>query len=279
VHRIDLADPTQRAELTDVLLRRDVEAVVHFAAKKRVPESVERPSWYYEQNVGSLTNLLQSMKPAGVDRIVFSSSAAVYGGAAGAAVTEDDPTVPINPYGRTKLIGEWMLDDAVAADGVRAASLRYFNVAGTGWSDLADTAVLNLVPMVFERIDAGMPPLVFGDDYDTRDGSCVRDFVHVRDLAEAHLTALDSLTGPAAHRAYNVGTGQGTTVLEMVEAILDASGAALRPEIRPRRNGDPASVVADVARIERELGWRARHRLDEIVRSAWAAHRDRLVEN
>lgn len=277
VRRIDLADPTSRDELTDVLREHEVDAVVHFAAKKRVPESVERPAWYYEQNVGSLANLLQSMAAAEVDRIVFSSSAAVYGAAAGSALTEDHSTVPINPYGRTKLVGEWLLEDAVRSDGLRASSLRYFNVAGTGWPELADTAVLNLVPMVFERIDAGMPPLVFGDDYDTPDGSCIRDFVHVRDLADAHLVALDSLVGSAGHRTYNVGTGRGTSVIEMVEAILEAAGSDLRPEIRPRRAGDPAAVVADVGRIARELGWRASRTLDDIVRSAWEAHRGDLA--
>lgn len=274
IFAIDLADSSKKAEVAAVLRDNDVTAVVHFAAKKRVPESLERSSWYYEQNVGSLANLLQSMALAGVDQIVFSSSAAVYGAAVGDALVEEHPTVPINPYGRTKLIGEWMLEDAVVSHGMRATSLRYFNVAGTASSDLADTAVLNLVPMVFERLDAGLPPLVFGADYATDDGSCVRDFVHVHDLADAHLAALDALagTGPG-HRVYNVGTGVGTSVLEMVEAILRAAGSPLRPEIRPRRPGDPAAVVADVRRIERELGWRAARSLDDIVSSAWAAHR------
>jgi UDP-glucose 4-epimerase len=275
VYDIDLADTTRKAEVLEVLRRHEVTAVVHFAAKKRVPESVERAAWYYEQNVGSLANLLQSMEAARVDRIVFSSSAAVYGAAEGAALPEDSETSPINPYGRTKLVGEWMLEDAVPSAGLRAASLRYFNVAGAGWPELADTAVLNLVPMVFERIDRGDAPLVFGDDYRTRDGSCVRDFVHVRDLADAHLVALDSLeAAPPCHRVYNVGTGSGTSVLEMVQAILDAAGSTLRPLINPRRAGDPAAVVADVGLIERELGWRAVRTLDDIVRSAWSAHRD-----
>ena len=279
LYDIDLADATRKDRIAEVLRSHDVDAVVHFAAKKRVPESIERPAWYYEQNVGSLANLLQSMAATHVNRIVFSSSAAVYGAAAGEALREDHETVPINPYGRTKLVGEWQLEDAVRASGLRASSLRYFNVAGAGWPELADTAVLNLVPMVFERIDAGLRPLVFGNDYATRDGSCVRDFVHVRDLADAHLVALDALVGATpGHRVYNVGTGLGTSVLEMVGAILHAAGSQLQAEVRPRREGDPAAVVADVGRIERELGWRASRTLDDIVQSAWKAHHSDTAE-
>jgi UDP-glucose 4-epimerase len=211
------------------------------------------------------------MVATGVQNLVFSSSAAVYGDADG-VVSELAPTVPVNPYGETKLAGEWMAADVARAEGLRVTSLRYFNVAGTGWPDLADTAVLNLVPMVLERLEAGESPQIFGDDYATADGTCVRDFVHVRDLAEAHLAVLDALPGqPAPHRVYNVGTGQGASVRDVVEGIRQRLVDAPPASTRPRRPGDPAAVVADVSLIADELGWRARHTLDDILDSVIAA--------
>jgi UDP-glucose 4-epimerase len=193
LYPLDLADPAVIPALGETMRRHDVEAVIHFAARKRVDESVVRPAWYYRQNVGSLANLLEAMEAEGVHRLVFSSSAAVYGATEGAAIAEDHATEPVNPYGATKLIGEQLVEAAARAFPVRGASLRYFNVAGAGWPELGDTAVLNLVPMVFERIDADASPLIFGDDYPTSDGTCVRDFVHVLDLAEAHLAILGHL--------------------------------------------------------------------------------------
>ncbi|MFJ3391478.1 UDP-glucose 4-epimerase GalE [Leifsonia aquatica] len=251
------------------------DAVIHFAARKRVDESVQRPAWYYQQNIGSLANVLLAMEKAGVSAVVFSSSAAVYGRSEGEHLVEATPTVPINPYGRTKLIGEQMLAEASHAAGLRAASLRYFNVAGAGRPELGDTAVLNLVPMVFERIDRGLPPLIFGDDYATPDGTCIRDYIHVSDLADAHLAALDLLESSSrpGHEVFNVGTGSGSSVREMVDSILAVSGAEVVPEVRPRRAGDPAVVVADPSRALHVMQWKARFGLPEIVESAWAAHR------
>ena len=214
------------------------------------------------------------MESAGTRNLVFSSSAAVYGATQGSGITEDAPTEPINAYGATKLIGEWMVRDAAAATGIAATCLRYFNVAGAGSPELGDLAVLNLVPMVFERIDRGAAPRVFGADYPTPDGTCVRDFVHVLDVAEAHVAAADALVGaPSGSRVYNVGTGVGSSVLEMIDAIARASGVELTPELEPRRAGDPADVVASASRIHDELGWRATRSLDEIATSAWAAWR------
>jgi UDP-glucose 4-epimerase len=274
VVRLDLASDTAPAILEAVLREERIDAVLHFAARKQVHESVQRPAWYYAQNVGSLANLLQAMDSAGVSRIVFSSSAAVYGAVEGDAVSESAPTHPVNPYGRTKLIGEQLLDDAASGSGLAAISLRYFNVGGAGWPELADRAVLNLVPMVFERIDAGLPPVIFGDDYPTADGTCVRDYVHVLDLADAHIVALDHLTeGAHGHQVFNVGTGEGTSVRAMIDEILSVAGSELVPEVRDRRPGDPASVVASPALIAETLGWRAERGLGEIVRSAWDAHR------
>lgn len=274
--QLDLAESDAPAAVASVLAEHRVDAVIHFAARKRVDESVARPAWYYQQNVGALANLLLAMEQARVTRLVFSSSAAVYGRSEGAALSEETATLPMNPYGETKLVGEHLVAHAAVAFGVRATSLRYFNVAGAGWPELGDTAVLNLVPMVFERLDADQSPVIFGGDYPTADGTCVRDYVHVLDLAEAHLAALDATaTGEPRHDIYNVGTGTGSSVREMVDEILRVSGAPLAPEVRGRRAGDPAAVVADPELIAERLGWRARRGLVEIVESAWAAHATR----
>ncbi len=268
--QVDLAG-SEAAEALDTVFRDyDIHAVVHFAARKQVGESVARPAWYFQQNIGSLATVLEAMQRARVTTLVFSSSAAVYGMSEGATLDESTPTKPINPYGETKLVGEWLVADAVTAQGLRAASLRYFNVAGAGWPELGDTAALNLVPMVFDKLDAGEAPLIFGDDYDTPDGTCVRDYVHVLDLAEAHLATLDSLRdGGPRHHVFNVGTGVGASVREMVSAILAASGHTIQPEVRPRRPGDPATVVADATLITTSVGWKAQRGLTEIVASAW----------
>lgn len=272
---LDLADGGAPEAVAALLREREVDAVVHFAARKQVGESVERPAWYYAQNVGGLANLLLGMETAGVRRLVFSSSAAVYGEVAVPSVDEEHPCVPVNPYGATKLAGEQLIAAQVAAGLLEATSLRYFNVAGCGAPELVDRLALNLVPMVFERLAAGERPLVFGDDYATPDGSCVRDFVHVVDLAEAHLAALERLReGGVGHLIANVGTGRGYSVLEVIAAIGRATGLDATPEIRPRRSGDPAAVVADASRMQRELGFTAKLGLDDMVASAWAGYRE-----
>lgn len=259
--------------LEAIIEAHSVDAVIHFAARKQVGESAERPAWYYQQNIGSLANVLLAMERQSVKTIVFSSSAAVYGSSNGESLSETTPTRPTNPYGETKLIGEWLLADAVVANDLRAASLRYFNVAGAGWPELADTAVLNLVPMVFEKLDQGMPPEIFGNDYPTEDGTCIRDFIHVLDLADAHLATLDYLrSGNSRHDVFNVGTGTGSSVLEMVNSILRIAGSELTPRISNRRPGDPAAVVADPTRMREIVGWRSRLGLEDIVTSAWGAH-------
>ena len=271
VHELDLAEPGAALALARVMRDEGVEAVIHLAARKQVGESVARPLWYHQQNGGALTAVLDAMLATGVRDLVFSSSAAVYGDADG-VVTEDSPTVPVNPYGETKLAGELLAADVARAEGLRVTSLRYFNVAGTGWPDLADTAVLNLVPMVLAQLDAGRAPEIFGDDYATTDGTCVRDFVHVRDLADAHLAVLDALPRqPEPHRVYNIGTGIGSSVREVVEGIRSRLTDAPAAVTRPRRPGDPAAVVADVSRIADDLGWRAQHDLDDILDSVLAA--------
>ncbi|HEX4443426.1 MAG TPA: UDP-glucose 4-epimerase GalE [Galbitalea sp.] len=270
--RLDLASDTAPSVLEDIMRAQRIDAVIHFAARKQVGESAERPAWYYRENLGGLANLLIAMERAQVRQLVFSSSAAVYGGSSG-AVSESEPTAAISPYGETKLAGEWLVTAACRAWGLGAASLRYFNVAGAGRPELGDTAILNLVPIVLERLDAGEAPIIFGSDYETPDGTCIRDYVHVVDVAEAHLAALETIesAGPI-NRVFNVGRGEGTSVLEMIAAIGRVSGNSLAPTIADRRPGDPAFVVARVEAIRAATGWRARLGLDEIVRSAWESH-------
>ena len=268
----DLAAADGKDALLQTLTSEKIDAVVHLAARKKVGESVEKPEWYYSQNVGGMANLMGAMREAGVKKLVFSSSAATYGMPDVDSVSEDTVCAPINPYGETKLVGEWMVEAAAAAWGLRGVNLRYFNVAGAGWPDLADTAVANLVPIVFQAIRAGKAPVVFGNDYDTPDGSCVRDYVHVHDLADAHLAAIDYLdTDTREHTTFNVGTGTGSSVFEVIEEIKKVSGIDFQEIIEPRRAGDPPFLCADVSRIHQTLNWRSRFGLHDIIQSAWDA--------
>lgn len=277
--RLDLADTASVGPLADEMRARGVTSVVHFAARKQVGESVSRPAWYYQQNVGGTANLLLAMQSAGVRRLVFSSSAAVYGATELPQVPEDSPTVPVNPYGATKLVGEWLIRDACRAWGLHAVALRYFNVAGAGWPELGDPVVMNLVTMVLERLARGESPRIFGTDYPTPDGTCVRDFVHVRDLADAHLCALDHLASATpGWDVFNVGTGRGASVLEVVRLLTAVTGSDRSPQVLERRPGDPAAVVASADRINRELGWTASSGLEEIAASAWAAWQRRPAD-
>ena len=269
---LNLADHDAPRVLREAIQTHEVKAVIHLAARKQVGESVAQPEAYYLQNIGGMANLLTAMRESGVDRLVFSSSAATYGMPDVPAVTEDIDCHPINPYGETKLVGEWLAADAARAWGLRAANLRYFNVAGAGWADLADTAVMNLVPIVFAALREGRNPKVFGDDYPTPDGSCVRDYVHVLDLAEAHLAALDYLDlEERPHVTFNVGTGTGSSVFEVLNEIRRATGNNFAMDVEPRRAGDPPFLCADVSRIAETLNWRAKNGLPEIIDSAWAA--------
>ncbi len=270
----DAASHEAPEQLVALMREHEVDSVIHFAARKQVGESMAKPLWYYQQNVGGLVNVLSAMQEAGVHKFIFSSSAAVYGMPQNVdMVIEETPCEPINPYGRTKLIGEYILADCARAWGLSYAALRYFNVAGAGWDDLGDPAILNLVPMVFDRLERGEQPLVFGNDYPTEDGTCIRDYVHVRDLAEAHIKALSVLNEPAAEYVFNVGTGVGASVLEVLDAIGAASGKDTAPIIEPRRPGDPPRLVASAKKIERDLDFVSSAGLDEIVGSAWEAWR------
>lgn len=270
---LDVASGSAVETLTDFMERRGVTAVIHFAARKQVGESVARPAWYYQQNVGGLANMLLAMDQARVEQMIFSSSAAVYGMPPVEVVPEDIDCRPINPYGETKLIGEWMMADAERAWGLRWAGLRYFNVAGAGWDDLGDMATLNLIPMVLERLANGETPKIFGTDYPTPDGTCVRDYIHVKDLAAAHIAALDYLAGgqEMTDHVFNVGTGKGSSVREVVSKVIASTGLDREPEELDRRAGDPPQLIGDASRIGRVLGWTPEHDLDDIVSSSFTA--------
>ena len=271
--KIDLASASATGDLVNLMKQHEITQVIHLAARKKVGESVERPEWYHEQNVGGLRNLLEAMKSAGVERLVFSSSAATYGVPDVDRVSEDFDCKPINPYGQTKLEGEHLVQEAHRDWGLREVSLRYFNVAGTGWPDLVDTQVANLVPIIFKSLAEGKPPIVFGNDWPTPDGTCVRDYVHVLDLAAAHLAALDYLEEEnRTYDVFNVGTGEGSSVLDVINIVAEVTGREIEPIIEPRRPGDPAYLCADVARIKRVLGWQAKNGLYEIISSVWQAH-------
>ncbi|MFE0641287.1 UDP-glucose 4-epimerase GalE [Streptomyces sp. NPDC058877] len=264
-----------REVLDRTIAEHGVTGVVHLAAKKQVGESVELPLHYYRENVIGLTVLLEAVAAAGVRNFLFSSSAAVYGMPDVDLVTEETACFPLSPYGETKLVGEWLVRAAGAAHGISTACLRYFNVAGAATPELADTGVFNLVPMVFERLDAGESPQIFGDDYDTLDGTCIRDYIHVEDLADAHLVAARKLTewaeaGEPGDLTVNIGRGEGVSVTEMVRLINEITGHTTEPLVTPRRPGDPARVVAAADRIASELGWKARHDVRDMIESAWA---------
>ncbi|MGW0629378.1 UDP-glucose 4-epimerase GalE [Streptomyces sp. NPDC002758] len=259
------------ALLTRVLREYGVTGVVHLAARKQVAESVAQPTRYYRENVDGLTTLLEAVAGAGIERFLFSSSAAVYGNPDVDLITEDTPCAPVNPYGETKLAGEWLVRAAGRAHGITTVCLRYFNVAGAGAPELADTGVFNIVPMVFDRLTRDEAPRIFGADYPTPDGTCVRDYIHVADLAEAHLAAareLDekNLTGDLT---VNIGRGEGVSVRELISVIGEVTGDRRAPLVEGRRPGDAPRAVASAERAAEVLGWRARRGVHEMVESAW----------
>ncbi|MFI1353463.1 UDP-glucose 4-epimerase GalE [Streptomyces sp. NPDC020898] len=256
--------------LARALRAHDVTGVVHLAAKKQVGESVDRPLHYYRENVEGLRVLLDAVTAARVASFVFSSSAAVYGMPDVTLVTEETPCAPMSPYGETKLAGEWLVRATGRATGLSTACLRYFNVAGAATPELADVGVFNIVPMIFERLTDHVPPRVFGDDYPTPDGTCVRDYIHVVDLAEAHVATARALEAtPGRELTLNIGRGEGVSVREMIDQVNEATGHTLPPVVGPRRPGDPARVVASADRIATELGWKAKHDVQDMITSAW----------
>ena len=255
----------------------EVIGVIHVAGFKYAGVSVQQPLHTYEQNVDGTRALLAAMQNRGVDRIVFSSSAAVYGTPDVEQVTEDTPKAPESPYGESKLIGEWLLRDQAIATAsldapLRHTSLRYFNVVGSGDPTVRDTSPHNLFPLVFDALAEGRTPRINGDDYPTPDGTCVRDYIHVSDVALAHVAAAQRLdAGQPLEPAYNLGSGTGVSVAEIMAAAARVTGIPFEPEIAPRRAGDPARIVASGTLAARDLDWRMRHSLDDMVASAWSA--------
>lgn len=249
-----------------------VTGVVHLAGFKYAGVSVDRPLHTYEQNVTAMQVLLDRMLDAGVPRFVFSSSAATFGTPDVDLVTETTPTLPESPYGETKLIGEWLLRDVGRVHGLRHTSLRYFNVVGSGFPELYDTSPHNLFPLVLKALTSGGVPQVRGTDYPTPDGSCVRDYVHVLDIARAHVAAAAAMEeGRQLECVYNLGSGSGLSVLQIMDAVARVTGIPFEPEITDRRPGDPARIVASGKLAARDLGWANTHSVDDMVASAWAA--------
>ncbi|GAA2905240.1 UDP-glucose 4-epimerase GalE [Actinoplanes cyaneus] len=264
-----VAADTDREALATLFRQYRIAGVAFLAARKSAPESVADPLMYYGQNLDGMRVLLEEMVSAGVTRMVLSSSAAVYGVPEEPVVTEETPAAPINPYGETKLMCEWMLRAAGAAHGISWIALRFFNVVGADDEVLADRGGGSLFPKVFERVAAGRPAVVTGDDFPTRDGTGVRDYVHVADIADAHAAAIRRLEESAVAEVYNVGTGRGYSVLEVIDTLREVADIPVDVQTAPRRAGDPPEVVAAVDKIGRDLRWRARHDVTDMVHSAW----------
>jgi UDP-arabinose 4-epimerase len=268
----DILDPSS---LDAAIAETKPDVVAHFAALTSVGESVKDPSFYYRNNSIGAFNILESMRAHGVDKMIFSSTAATYGVPHETPMPETHPQLPINPYGWSKLMVERMMHDYTAAYGLRYAALRYFNAAGAdgdgevGERHVPETHVIPLAARGALRDDYVFT--IFGDDFETRDGTCVRDYIHVTDLSAAHAAAADYLLKGGEAMAFNLGTGDGTTVKEIADAVEKASGRPLPRRIGPRRAGDPPVLVASNARAKSVLGWTPKHSsIDEIVSSAWA---------
>jgi UDP-glucose-4-epimerase GalE len=275
--RLIVADLAESHRLDHTLMHQRIEAVIHFAAFAAVGESVRDPAKYYQNNLVNTLALLDAMRKHGVGRIVFSSTCATYGEPERVPIAEDTPQRPINPYGRTKLAVEHALADYAAAYGLGYAALRYFNAAGAspdGSIGEDHTPETHLIPLVLLAIMGKRPAIeIFGSDYPTPDGTCVRDYIHVDDLAEAHLLALERIQ-PGQGLHYNVGTGRGYSVREVIRTAEEVTGKPVPVREGSRRPGDPPELVAAAEKIQRELGWKPRYpELRPILETAWNWHR------
>jgi UDP-glucose 4-epimerase len=272
----DIRDP---ARVGEVIARHRPAAIIHFAALIEVGESVRHPDRFYEVNVGGATTVLAAARRAGIDKFVFSSTCATYGTPERLPLTEDHPQRPLNPYGRSKLMVESMLRDMDAAGEMRSVILRYFNAAGAAENGLIGEdhdPETHAIPLIFDAAMGRRPAFsIFGSDYPTRDGTAERDYIHVVDLADAHVLALKHLLEGGDSRAYNVGTGHGTTVRELVAAVESATGRPCPAQPDERRPGDAAKLVADPSLLIGELGWQPGYDLNGILRTAWTWHRRR----
>jgi len=274
---LEVGDIGDRARLEEVIAQYRPAAVMHFAGYAYVGESVQDPGKYYRNNAAGTLTLLEAMRDGGIGRLIFSSTCSTYGVPEQIPITEDHPQRPINPYGASKLMIERMLQDFGAAHGLRSVALRYFNAAGadpdgeTGESHDPET---HLIPLVLDAAAGRRPAItVFGEDYDTPDGTCIRDYIHVTDLADAHVLALQALERGASSTAYNLGNGTGFSVREVIERAERVTGRSIPVEIGPRRDGDPPRLIGDARRIRHELGWTPRYAdLDAILATAWRWH-------
>lgn len=269
------ADVNDTAAVATALDEHRVTGIVHVAGFKYAGVSVQRPLHTYRENVTGMVSVLEAAASVGVNNVVFSSSASVYGTPDQEIVTEDAPLHPESPYGESKLIGEWLLaDQARAVEGNRSVSLRYFNVVGSGTDEVWDVSPHNLFPIVIDALLEGRTPRINGIDYPTPDGTCVRDYIHVADLAVSHAAAAIALeSGADLAPAYNLGSGTGLSIRQIMDAMAAVTGIDFTPDVGPRRPGDPARIVANGDLAARDLEWVMRHDIDSMVASAWQARR------
>lgn len=277
-HDFVKADLRDRKTLAEIIASSGAKGVFHFAARSLVGESNRQPLEYYDNNVAGTVNLIEACRLSGIDKIVFSSTAAVYGLPDKTPIEEAQTQKPINVYGQSKLMVEQILADAFAAHGISSVCLRYFNAAGgmlDGSLGEAHEPETHLIPSILKNIAAGNPSArIFGDDYDTPDGTCIRDYVHVLDLADAHWRAMEWLDANSGAHVFNLGTGQGFSVKQIIDTCEAVSGMTLQREILPRRAGDPDVLVASAAKAHKQLGWQPQHSdIETIIASAWAWHK------
>jgi UDP-glucose-4-epimerase GalE len=277
-HKLNLLET---GALAEVLSRERVDAVIHFAAHSMVGESTRKPELYFLNNDGGSASLLSAMIQANVKRLVFSSTAAVYGTPKVVPIPEDLPYHPVNPYGESKVLVEKMLKWMDSCSGLRSIALRYFNACGadpeSGLGEEHEPET-HLIPLLLRAVVSGQPMTIFGNDYETPDGTCIRDYIHVTDLAEAHLAAIEKLLAGGASDVFNVGTGAGQSVLEVMRAVEQVTGRKVPHEIGPRRAGDPAVLVANCDKLKRTLGWKPKFtEIKDIVATAWQFEQKRAA--
>lgn len=279
-YRLNLLDTDRLAALMET---EQIEAVIHFAAYIAVGESTQRPELYFQNNVSGSISLLTAMERARVDKIVFSSTAAVYGTPETSPIPEDAPYAPLSPYGESKVMVEKVLDWLDRHRGVRSVCLRYFNACGaepgSGLGEEHDPET-HLIPLMLQSVETGAPVTIFGDNYPTPDGTCVRDYVHVSDLAKAHILAVQWLMDGGSSEKFNAGTGSGSSVMEVLRATERVTGSVVPFKLGARREGDPAVLVADSRKLQSLLGWRPQYGvLDDIIQTAWEFHRTRILRS
>jgi UDP-glucose-4-epimerase GalE len=275
-HKLNLSDTSA---LEDLLARESVDAVIHFAAYIAVGESTQKPELYFSNNVAGTLSLLTAMAQTNVKRLVFSSTAAVYGTPKIVPIPEDSPFAPVSPYGESKVMVEKILGWLDRYPTLRSIALRYFNACGSdpesGLGEEHDPET-HLIPLLLRAVVTETPITIYGDDYETPDGTCIRDYIHVTDLAEAHLLALEKLLAGGESNAFNVGTGTGHSVMEVLRAVEEVTGRTVPYEIGPRRAGDAPTLVANSDKLKRALGWKPRFPdLTDIVTTAWQFEKNR----